>query len=80
MILEFQRAKRMRNVLDRIGHRVREVVHRLDAPPIAGMLMFDVPDSVQRGIAQIHIRRGHVDFCAQHVFTIGKLTVAHAPE
>ena len=80
MILEFQRAERVRHVLDRIGHRMREVVHRINAPLVAGVLMLDMPDTVQRGIAQIHIWRSHVDFCAQHMIAIGKLTVAHTPK
>ena len=48
VILELQRAQRMRDALEGIGQRVREVVHRVDAPGVAGALMRDVPNAVQR--------------------------------
>ena len=59
---------------------MRKVVHRIDTPGLAGALVIDMTNSVQRGIAQVHVWRRHVYFCAQHVLAIGKLAVAHAPE
>ena len=39
MVLELQRADRMRDVLQRIGDGVRVVVHRIDAPLVAGAVV-----------------------------------------
>ena len=36
MVLELQRAERMRDPLERVRQRVRVVVHRVDAPGVAG--------------------------------------------
>ena len=36
MILELERTERVRDPLDRIGQRMGEVVHRVDAPVVAG--------------------------------------------
>ena len=59
---------------------MREVIHRINTPLIARVLMRDVTNPVQRWIAQIDIRRTHVDPGAQHMRTIGKLPGAHALE
>ena len=39
MVLEFERADRMRDAFDRIALAVRPVVHRIDAPLVAGAMM-----------------------------------------
>ncbi len=80
VILELQRAQRVRDVLEGVGQRVREVVHRVDAPAITGALMIDVPDAIQRRVAQVHVRRRHVDLRPQHVLAVGEFARAHAPE
>ena len=80
MILELQRAERMRDVLDRVRRRVREVVHRIDAPRVAGAVVVRVPDPVQHRIAHVDVRRRHVDLRAQHVRAVRELAGAHPPE
>ena len=80
MILELERAERVRDVLERIGRRVREVVHRVDAPRVAGAVVMRAPDAVEHRIAQVDVRRRHVDLRAQHERAVGKLAGAHAGE
>ncbi|KAG0948670.1 hypothetical protein G6F31_014032 [Rhizopus arrhizus] len=80
VVFEFQRAQRVGDALDRIAQRVREVVHRVDRPRIAGVLVFDVLDAVQGRIAQVDVAAGHVDLGAQGARTIREFTGAHAAE
>ena len=44
---------------------VREVVHRIDAPLVAGAVMLGVQDAVHHRVAHVQIGRGHVDLGAQ---------------
>ena len=80
MILELERAERMRDALERVRQRVREVVHRVDAPGVAGAVMRRVADPVERRIAHVEVRRRHVDLRAQHVRAVGELAGAHPRE
>ena len=81
MILELEGTQRMSDPLDRIRDRMRVVIHRVDAPFVA-CLMVDqtVPDAIQGRIAHIDIRRCHVDTRTQRAAAIRKLTGAHTPE
>src|SRR5207249_11641174 len=60
-IFVFHGADRVGDPLDGVGLAVGEVVHRVDAPPIAGPVMGHLPDPVHRRIPQVEVRRGHVD-------------------
>ena len=80
MVLELERADRVRDALDRVRDRVRVVVGRVDAPGVAGAVMRGLPDPVQRRIAHVDVGRRHVDRRAQHVRAVGELAGAHAPE
>ena len=80
MVLEFERAKRMRDPLQRVRDRMRVVVQRIDAPLVAGAVVRRVPDPIDRRIAQVDVRAGQVDFQAQHVRAVGKLAFLHPAE
>ena len=80
VVLEFQRAQRMGDALDRVRQAVREVVGGVDAPAVAAAVVRGVADAVNRRVAHVDVGRGHVDLCAQHMFAVGELAVAHAPE
>ena len=80
MVLELQRAERVRDALDGVRQRVREVVHRVDAPRVAGAVMLGVADAVEHRVAHVDVRRRHVDLRAQHVRAVGELAGAHAAE
>ena len=80
MVLVLQRAQRVRDAFDRIRQRVREIVHRIDAPRLTGAVMLGMTNAVEDRVAQIDVRRRHVDFRAQHVRAIRELASAHALE
>ena len=80
LVLEFERADAVRDVLQRILDRVRVGIHRVDAPTVAGVVVAGVLDPVQRRVAQVDVRAGHVDLGAQHHRAIGMLTIAHLLE
>ena len=46
VIFEFERADGVRDAFDGIGLAVREVVHRIDGPLVAGAMMLGVEDAV----------------------------------
>ena len=78
VVLEFQRADRMGNALDRVGLAVGVIVARIDRPGIAGARMGGVQDAIEHGVAQVDIAGRHVDFGAQHAGAVGKLAGLHA--
>src|SRR3954447_23651231 len=77
MHLELERAERMRDPLDVVAERVRPIVHRVNIPSRAGLMMFRMPDAIEHRIAQPHVRRGHIDFGAQGARAIRKFTCLH---
>jgi hypothetical protein len=64
----------------RVGNAVRVVVHRVDAPGIAGADVVRPLDAVDHRIAQVDVGRGHVDLGAQGLAAVGELARLHAPE
>ena len=80
MILELERAERMRDALERIRQRVRVVVHRVDAPRVAGAMVGRVANPIERRVAHVEVRRRHVDLRAQHVRAVRELAGAHPRE
>ena len=80
VILELERADRVRDALDAIGSTVRPVVRRIDAPLVTSAMVMRVADAVHHRIAQVDVGRAHVDLRAQHVRAIGVLALAHLAE
>ncbi len=80
VILEFQRADRVSDALNRVRLPVRPVVHRVDAPGVAGARVLGVQDAVEHGIAQVEVGRGHVNPGPQHARAVGELAALHALE
>ena len=70
----------MRDALKRILNRVREVVHRIHAPLVAEMIVGDVTDAVDDRIAEMDIRRRHVNLRANAPFAVRILAIAHLVE
>ena len=66
LVFELEGADAVGDVLQRVFDRMREGVHRIDAPRVAGVVVRGPLDAVQRRIAQIDVRAGHVDLGAQH--------------
>ena len=57
-----------------------EIVHGIDGPGVAGVVVGDVTDAVDHRIAHLHVRRRHVDPGAQDVGAVRELAVPHAGE
>ena len=56
-----------------VAQTMSKVIHRIDAPGIAGMMMLGVPDAVKQWIAQPNVWRGHVDLSAKSAGPVWKL-------
>src|SRR5690554_6254005 len=57
-----------------------EVVHRIDAPLGAGALVRNLADPIERRVAEIDIRRRHVDLSAQYTLAFIEFPAPHALE
>src|SRR5262249_46910790 len=57
VVLELQRANRMRDALDGVRLAVGEVVHRVDAPLVADVRVRGVQDAVHDRVAQVEVGR-----------------------
>ncbi len=66
VVLELERADRVRDALDRVRLAVRPVVHRVDAPAVAGAVVTGMQDAVHHRVAQVDVARRHVDLRPQH--------------
>ena len=80
MVLEFERANRVRDALERVGDAMRVVVERIDAPLVAGAVVRRVADPVDRRVAHVDVRAREVDLEPQHVRAVRKLAGLHPPE
>ena len=80
VVLELQRADRMGDPLDEVTEAVGEVVHRVDAPRIAGPVVALLLDPVDDRIAHGDVRRGHIDLCPEDVRPVHKRTGSHPLE
>ena len=80
VILELQRADGVGDALDGIGLAVGVVVHRVDAPLVAGAVVLGVEDAVHHRVAHVQVGRGHVDLGPQGPGAVRELAGAHALE
>ena len=78
--LELKRAHRVGHALKRILNRVREVVHRVNAPLIAQMVVGDMTDAIQHRVTEVNIGRGHIDFGPEAPFAVRILARLHITE
>ncbi|MNZ98138.1 hypothetical protein D3C78_1174140 [compost metagenome] len=77
VVLELQRTQRMGDPFQRIGNAVGEIVHRVDAPFVAGLVVFCKFDTVQHRIAHHDKRGSHVNLGTQASGPFGEFTVTH---
>ena len=68
----------MGDIFKRVLNRMREGVHGVHAPAVAGIVVRRVTDTVNSRVAQVDIGCRHVDFGAQNVRAVWKLTLLHA--
>ena len=67
VIFKLQGAKGMRNAFNGVGQRMRKIIRGIDVPRSARPVMRNPSNPVERRIAHIDVRRGHVDFGTEHV-------------
>ena len=70
----------MSHMLDRIFQRMGEIIHRVDAPRAASIVMVRVQDAVEHRIAHVHVRGCKPDFCPQHRLAFLKFSTPHCSE
>ena len=70
----------MRDSLDVIAQAMRKVIHRINAPFVAGMMMFRMTNAIEHRIAHPDIRRSHVDFRPERARAIGEFAILHSRE
>ena len=75
--LKLQRANRVGDAFVRVLERVGVVVHRVDTPLIAGVMVMGLADAVDDRVAHVHVRRRHVDFGAEHRLAFVELAAGH---
>ncbi len=80
MHFKFQRADAVRDAFDVIAQAMREIIHRINAPFRAGVMMFGVADAIKHRVAQPDVRRRHVNLRAQRARAVGKFAGLHAAE
>ena len=76
----FQRAKGVGDAFDRVGLAMCPIVHRVDAPRIAGALVGCMANAVHHGVPQIDVGRTHVDLGSQDPCAVGKFAGLHSLE
>src|SRR5260370_36374267 len=70
----------MGDALDVITEAMRKVIHRVDAPLAASMMMLSMANAIKHRVAHPDVWRGHVDFGAQSPSPVGELCLLHASE
>ena len=80
MVLELQGADGVGDPLDGIRQAVGKVVHRVDAPCIAGPVVAGMDDPVHDRVAQVHVRRVMSIFARRTFGSVRKLAGPHATE
>ena len=80
VVFKFQRTDGMRDALDGVLDGMGEVVHGINTPFIAGIVMCHMRHTVDDRITHIHIGRGHVDLGAQHLLSVPIHAVLHVLE
>ena len=80
VVLEFQGADRVGNPLNGIREAMGKVVHRVDAPLIAGPVVRRPFDPVYDRVAHHDVRRGHIDLGPKHIGPVFKFPCSHALE
>ena len=77
MILELKSTDRVCDVLNRVLDRMSEVVHRVDAPLVTGVVVCHMGNTVDNRITHIDIRRCHIDLRAENLLSVLVHTVLH---
>src|SRR5690606_14906942 len=74
---ELQGTDAVGNFFDGVGLAMRKVVHRINAPLVAGSVMVRVLDAIHNRVAHVHIGVSHVDLGAEYLFAVLELAGPH---
>ena len=77
VIFKFQSTDRMGDALNGILNGMSIVIHGIDAPLVAGILVRQMSHTINDGISHIHIGRSHINLCTQCFLSVCKLAVLH---
>jgi len=80
MVLEFQGADGVGDLLDGIRLSVGPVIHGVDAPGCAGPGMGRAEDPVHDGITQVEVSRRHIDLRPEDARSVGIFPRPHPSE
>ncbi|MDT4857438.1 hypothetical protein FQZ97_918620 [compost metagenome] len=80
VILELQGADGVGDAFDGVRLAMGEVIARVDAPLVTGLVVVGMADAVEDRVAQVHVRRGHVDLRPQRARAVRELASLHAGE
>ncbi len=74
---EFERAERVRHAFEIVALAMGEIVHGIGLPFVAGAVVRMVYHTVDNGVAEVHVRTGHVNFGTQHHLAFGNFARIH---
>ena len=67
----------MSYTFDSIFDRMSKIVHRIDAPFVACVVMLRMSYPVDDWIAHVYVRRSHIYFRSEHFLTVAVLSFSH---
>ncbi len=67
----------MRHAFERVRQGVSEIVHGVDTPGIARVVMRLITNPVQSGIPKVQVRRGHVYSGSKYPASFRECASAH---
>src|SRR3989442_6183998 len=80
MHFKFERADGMGDAFDIIAQAMSEIVHRINAPFVASVMMLRMANAIEQGVPHPDVRRSHVDFRSQRALAIRELPLLHPRE
>ena len=80
MVFKLERADGMGDAFDGVRRAVREIVHRIDAPLVAGAVMGGAENAVHHGVAHVEVGGSHVDLGPQGAGAVREFSRAHTRE
>ena len=80
MILELKGADGVCNLFDRVLNGMRKVIHGVDTPLVAGVLVGEVCNAVDDRIPHVDVRGSHVNLCAKYLLAVRILALSHLLE
>ena len=77
VVLEFKRAERVGDALDGVLNGVGEIIHGINAPCVACIVVGHVSDTVDDRVAHIDIGAGHIDFSTEGLLSVSEFACPH---